>query len=394
MQGFLLMNFLKRAWAEIDLDKAKANFQYIKSLASGRYIMPVVKADAYGHGADALAEFYASLGADAFAVSNIVEAIQLRNAGITEDILILGYTPVDSVVALSENNISQTVYSLEYAKALSDALLLNGKTIKVHLKLDTGMGRLGFSVDDLNSIKQALSFPCLEWIGVFTHFATADSLEIDDKAFSEEQFLKFQSIVAQLKENNFNFKYIHCCNSAATLLHNDKQGNLIRPGIILYGISPDFTIDTNANLTPIMSIKTVVSMVKTLKKGESVSYGRTFTATKDMTIATLPIGYADGYPRNMSNSGKVLINGKFANIIGRVCMDQMMIDITDIENISLGTEVTVIGQDNGNSITFADIASEVKTIPYELICNISVRMPRVYKLDGKITAIKYLGGAL
>lgn len=387
------MNFLKRAWAEIDLDKAELNFRYIKSLANDRFVMPVVKADAYGHGADALAKFYASLGADAFAVSNINEAMELRKAGITEDILILGYTPIDSVLTLLENNISQTVYSLEYAKALCDSLPSN-KTIKVHLKLDTGMGRLGFSLDDYDSIKQALSFKGLDFQGVFTHFATADSLLEQDKEFSEQQHCLFQSIVQKLKSDNFDFKYVHCCNSAGTLLHSATQGNLIRPGIILYGISPDFSIDTAANLSPVMSIKTVVSMVKTLKKGESVSYGRTFTAKKDMKIATLPIGYADGYPRNMSNSGKVLINGQFANIIGRVCMDQMMIDVTDIENISLGTEVTVIGESNNKNITFSEIASSVDTIPYELICNISVRMPRVYKKNGEITAVKYLGGAL
>lgn len=389
------MDFLKRAWAEINLDNAKENYKTIKMSAKDRRIMPVIKADAYGHGANFLAKLYEQCGTEIFAVSNINEAIKLRKAGITKDILILGYTPKEYIETLLEYSITQTVYSLDYAKELSKIVSKTNVFIKTHLKLDTGMNRLGFNPEqDYSDILKALALPGIYFEGIFTHYAVADSEDSSDKDFSLEQLNRFNNAVAKLSSDGHSFKYIHCCNSAATLLHPFDEGNLVRPGIILYGIAPADDLSLKYELSPVMSIKTVVSAIKTIHKGETVSYGRTFTANKDMRIATLPIGYGDGYPRKMSNCGKVLINGKFADIVGRVCMDQMMIDITDIPKVSVGTEVTVIGQSGDNSITFAEIADMVDTIPYELVCNISVRVPRVYKKDGKIIAFKYLGGAI
>lgn len=389
------MDFLKRAWAEINLDNAKANYKTIKLSAKDRRIMPVIKADAYGHGANFLAKLYQECGTEIFAVSNINEAIKLRKAGITKDILILGYTPKEYIETLLEYSITQTVYSLDYAKELSKIVSKTNVLVKAHLKLDTGMNRLGFNPEkDYSDILKALALPGIYFEGIFTHYAVADSEDPSDKDFSLEQLNRFNNAVAKLSSDGHSFKYIHCCNSAATLLHPFDEGNLVRPGIILYGIAPADDLNLKYELSPVMSIKTVVSAIKTIHKGDTVSYGRTFTANKDMKIATLPIGYGDGYPRKMSNCGKVLINGKFADIVGRVCMDQMMIDITDIPKVSVGTEVTVIGQSGDNSITFAEIADMVDTIPYELVCNISVRVPRVYKKDGKIIAFKYLGGAI
>lgn len=389
------MDFLKRAWAEINLDNAKANYKTIKLSAKDRRIMPVIKADAYGHGANFLAKLYQECGTEIFAVSNINEAIKLRKAGITKDILILGYTPKEYIETLLKYSITQTVYSLDYAKELSKIASKTNVLVKAHLKLDTGMNRLGFNPEqDYSDILKALALPGIYFEGIFTHYAVADSEDSSDKDFSLEQLDRFNNAVAKLSSDGYSFKYIHCCNSAATLLHPFDEGNLVRPGIILYGIAPADDLSLKYELSPVMSIKTVVSAIKTIHKGETVSYGRTFTANKDMKIATLPIGYGDGYPRKMSNCGKVLINGRFADIVGRVCMDQMMIDITDIPKVSVGTEVTVIGQSGDNSITFAEIADMVDTIPYELVCNISVRVPRVYKKDGKIIAFKYLGGAI
>lgn len=389
------MDFLKRAWAEINLDNAKENYKTIEMSAKDRRIMPVIKADAYGHGANFLAKLYEECGTEIFAVSNINEAIKLRKAGITKDILILGYTPKEYIETLLEYSITQTVYSLDYAKELSKIVSKTNVLVKAHLKLDTGMNRLGFNPEkDYSDILKALALPGIYFEGIFTHYAVADSEDSSDKDFSLEQLDGFNNTVAKLSSDGYSFKYIHCCNSAATLLHPFDEGNLVRPGIILYGIAPADDLSLKHELLPVMSIKTVVSAIKNINKGETVSYGRTFTATKDMKIATLPIGYGDGYPRKMSNCGKVLINGKFADIVGRVCMDQMMIDITDIPKVSVGTEVTVIGQSGDNSITFAEIADMVDTIPYELVCNISVRVPRVYKKDGKIIAFKYLGGAI
>lgn len=393
------MNFLKRAWAEIDLDNVLYNFNSIKKMAGGRYIMPVVKADAYGHGANVLAKFYEENGASSFAVSNINEAIKLRKFGIKSDILVLGFTPMSYINQLYTFNITQAVYCLEYAVQLSQAAKENSLVIKAHLKVDTGMCRLGFDArtDDLlgfSEIKTALALPNLDFEGIFTHLSSADSEEADDIAFSDKQYALFLKTVNELRLKGFNFKYIHSCNSAASALRKNDEGNLIRPGIILYGLSPADGLDIHHPLKPVMSIKSSVSMIKTVCGGQSVSYGRTFKSDKTCRVATVPIGYADGYPRALSNKGKVIVNGAFAPVIGRVCMDQIMIDVTDVEGVDIGTEVTVIGQSGGLSVTFDEIAAECGTISYELMCNVSIRMPRVYKSNGKITDVVYLGGTL
>ena len=392
-------HYLRRAWAEIDLDRALLNLQNIKKEADGRFIMPVVKADAYGHGANVLTKLYEDNGAEGFAVSNINEAIKLRKHGITKSILVLGFTPVEYINQLYAFNITQTVYCSEYAESLSAAAKENNFTIKVHIKLDTGMCRLGFNCrnegfEDYEDLKACLSLPSLVFEVIFTHFSSADSENEIDIKYSDKQYDLFTKTIKKLKSDGFEFKYIHCSNSAASVLRSNDEGNLIRPGIILYGASPDDKLNLTYERTPIMSVKSAVAMVKTIKKDEVVSYGRTFTAPKDMTIATVPIGYADGYPRAMSNCGKVIIGGQYANVVGRVCMDQLLIDVSNIDKVEIGSIVTLIGKDGELSISFDDIAAISGTIAYEIMCNISIRMPRVYNKNGKTVDVVYLGGTL
>ncbi len=393
------MDFLRRTWAEIDLDNALNNWKQIKKAAAGRFVMPVVKADAYGHGANALAELYCENGAEALAVSNVNEAIKLRKHGIKKDILVLGFTPVKYIDQMYAFNITQAVYCEEYAEQLSNAAKSNNFVIKVHFKIDTGMCRIGFDFRNENAfglpeLKKCLKLPALNFEGIFTHFSSADSVDEEDIAFSDRQYISFLNAVDALKKSGHTFKYIHCCNSAASALRSCDNGNLIRPGIILYGHSPACGLDIGLELKPVMSIRSAVSMVKTIDNGDAVSYGRTFVADKRIRLATVPIGYADGYPRAMSNKGYVLINGKKAPIVGRVCMDQMTVDVTDIENVEIGTVVTVIGTDGEYSVTFDDIANACNTISYEIMCNISIRMPRVYIKDKQTVDVVYLGGTL
>ncbi len=393
------MEYLRRSWAEIDLDKALENWNSIVASANGRYIMPVVKADAYGHGANILAALYEKNGAEGFAVSNINEAIKLRKYGITKNILVLGFTPIEYINQMYAFNITQAIYCKEYAENLSKAANDNNFIIKAHIKIDTGMCRIGFDcrsndLSDYDSIIDCLKLPSLNYEGIFTHFSSADSTDECDIEYSNNQYDLFTKTVDRLKNDGFVFKYVHCSNSAASTLRDGLEGNLIRPGIILYGVSPAENLDLGYTPVPIMSVKSAISMVKTIKSGEAVSYGRTFTPEKEMTVATVPIGYADGYPRSMSNNGKVIINGKFAPIIGRVCMDQMVVDVSDIDNVNIGTLVTVIGSDGDLSISFDEIAAKNNTIAYEIMCNVSIRMPRIYIKDGKAQDVIYLGGTL
>ena len=393
------MDYLKRAWAQIDLDIVEHNFKQIKKVADKRAIMPVIKADAYGHGANFLAKVYEENGAESFAVSNINEAIKLRKFGIKKDILVLGFTPIEYIQQMYAFNITQTIYCKEYAESLSKAAAENNFVIKVHAKLDTGMCRIGFdfrneNLNGLEPLNKCLMLPNLNFEGVFTHFSSADSVDSDNVAFSNYQYEMFFKAVQLLKDKGHSFKYIHCCNSAASALRSSDNGNLIRPGIILYGISPAFGLKLDLNLKPIMSIKSSVSMIKMIDKGDFVGYGRTYIADKKITLATVPLGYADGYPRSMSNKGRVIINGQFAPIVGRVCMDQITVDVSHIENVNIGTIVTVIGNENEKSITFEEIAEQCDTIAYELMCNVSVRVPRVYIKNNKITDVVYLGGTL
>ena len=372
------MDFLHRTWAEIDLDALVHNFDIIKKEATGAKLMAVVKADAYGHSVRIVAPILEQHGADAFAVSNIEEAITLRGCGITRPILILGYTPVSMAAQLYLNDISQCVYSPEYAAALSKRACADGVKVKVHIKLDTGMSRLGFDCRDekLSGIEEAVTAARLKGFvfeGIFTHFAVSDRTETSEDGFTDKQYSRFCTAAERFEKAGLRPKYRHCCNSAAFCLDSDKHFDMCRPGIILYGLTPSSDLKLKEAFVPVMTVKSVVSMVKTIKKGDTVSYGRTFTAEKEMKIATVTAGYADGYPRLLSNKGYVLINGKRANIIGRVCMDQMSVDVSDIEDVKQGDEVILFGK----TLPVEELADMCGTINYEIICGISPRVPRI-----------------
>ena len=374
-----MTKFLRRAWVEIDTTAIKDNFKIIKQSALSP-VCAVVKANAYGHGVEIVAPVLQEIGADFFAVSNIEEAVELRNIGIAKPILILGYTPCEFAKELHEHNISQCVYSLEYARELSKKASNTGANIKIHLKLDTGMSRIGFDCRDENLIglQDALSAARLDGFtleGVFTHFAYSDRNHTQEDGFTAAQYGRFIASVDALKSNGLSPKICHCANSAAICLDDDKRVDMCRAGIILYGLTPSSDLELSQNFTPVMEFKSVVSQVKTIRKGDTVSYGRTFLADKDMTIATISCGYADGYPRLLSNKGYVLINGQKAAIIGRVCMDQFCVDVSNIPNVNRGDEVLLWGKD----LPVEELADMIGTINYELVCGVSSRVTRIKK---------------
>lgn len=370
------MEFLHRTWAEIDIDALIHNFNVIKEEAGGAKLMAVVKADAYGHSAKDTAPVLEAAGADSFAVSNIDEALQLREYGVKKPILILGYTPVGMAEELYKNNISQCVYSTEYAAALSEKAVGQSVNLKIHIKLDTGMGRLGFdcrgeSDVGIKAAARAAQLPGFILEGIFTHFAESDRDAGHDDGFTDLQYKRFSKACDYFKSKGLNPEYRHCCNSAALLNDFEKHADICRPGIILYGLSPSGIPDKR--LIPVMTVKSVVSMVKQIKAGDTVSYGRSFTAAKNMKIATVTAGYADGYPRALSNNGHVLINGRRAAIIGRICMDQMSVDVTDIDGVKQGDEVILFGSE----LRAEEVAELCGTINYEIVCGISKRVPRI-----------------
>lgn len=377
------MEFLHRTWAEIDTSALIHNFDIIKSEADDAYIMAVVKADCYGHSAKLIAPLLDKAGTDAFAVSNIDEAMKLREYGIKKPVLILGYTPANAAELLYENDITQCVFSPEYARALSESAVTGGFKLKIHIKIDTGMGRIGFDCRDseLSGIEDAIAaarLPGFILDGIFTHFCVSDRTEEEEDGFTDLQFSRFTATVTRFKEAGLNPRVCHCCNSAALCLDKNKHLDMCRPGIILYGLTPAYGLRLKEDFIPVMTVKSVVSMVKTVKKGTCVSYGKTFTAQKDMKIATVTAGYADGYPRALSNKGRVIIHGKSANIIGRICMDQMSIDVTDIEDVKQGDEVILFGKE----LPVEEIAEKCGTINYEITCGISQRVPRI-PIDGR-----------
>lgn len=393
---YLNINYKKHAWVEIDLDALNANIDAIKSRLDGATLIAVVKADGYGHGAIQIAKHLESIGINYFAVSCIREAIELRQNGITTDILILGYTDPDEIELVADNNICQAVYSLEYAILLSNKLQELNKSVNIHLKLNTGMNRLGFNCTNgtpIDELVETLSLPHLNFEGLFTHFAACDRDGDPDGDFTNTQFERFMSAKSALLEKGFIPKICHTCNSAGTLLEVNKHLSAVRTGIILYGLTPDSKLELPCTLSPVLSLKATVSSINTIGKDQGVSYGLTFKAEKDLTTATVTIGYADGYPRFLSNCGEVLIGGNRCKILGRVCMDQLVVDITNIDDVKIGDEVVLIGKSDSEVITADEIAALGKTINYEIVCGISRRVPRYYLKGGKtVFQVDYIVG--
>lgn len=390
------MKFVKRTWAEISLDAIVHNYNEIKNKVGGKSkICCVIKADGYGHGAAELAHIYEKLGADFFAVSNIDEGIEIRNSGCALPIVILGYTPVEDAGRLSQYNISQAVFSLEYAKALSQECAKSGCTCKIHIKIDTGMSRIGFMCQEfpredysIKEICEACKLPNLQLEGLFTHFCVSDE-DADGREFTHKQYKNFIYVREGLEKNGIAVPICHCSNSGAIEDYPDTYCDMVRAGIILYGLAPSDKLCGRLNLVPAMTLKTSVAYVKELKKGADISYGRTFTAEHDMKIATVPIGYADGYIRSNAEKGYMLVNGKKAKIVGRICMDQTMLDVTDIDGVRTGDEVIVFGTGEDGAPTADTIAENTGTINYEVVCLVGKRVPRVYYKNGIVTDVMY-----
>lgn len=366
-----MRQLIKRSWVEISLKQIQKNYEiYKNSVPSNTSIMAVVKANAYGHGDIEVAKALQSVGVNLWAVSNIEEACRLRKNKIQGNILILGYTPIDSLETIAKNGITQAIISEEYA----EEVLKTKVKIKCQFAIDTGMNRIGLNGDTPEK--------CIEYIrkfdsvckvdGIFTHLCVADSIDEKHKEFTKGQIDKFEAIAEELTDLNLN--YIHCMNSAGGLWHNTKYNSIARLGIILYGLKPDYRSILPLGIYSALQWKSVVSMVKLVKEGECIGYGCTFKATKPMMVATVTTGYADGYNRMLSNKGHVIVHGENAPIVGRVCMDQFMIDVTDIPNVKMGTEVLLLS----NQYNADDMANDIGTIGYEVVCNISKRVPRVY----------------
>ena len=387
----------KRLWAEIDLNAAEHNFRVIRErLAPETKLCCVVKANAYGHGAVMLSRLYEELGAHWLAVSNIEEAIQLRRAGLSLPILILGYTDPHCAGLLAEHRVSQTVYSYDYAEELSLCAAEAGVTLPIHIKLDSGMGRIGFCCrhgkEDAQSISEAIAacrLPRLSPEGIFTHFAVADEGEEGIEP-TKEQLAHFRDAIRTMEQAGISFALRHCANSAGILDFPEAQEgmDMVRAGIILYGVPPSDVLRFPADLRPVLSLHSVISMVKELQAGDTVSYGATFTAPRPMRVATVPVGYADGYRReNGALRSYMLVGGKRVPILGRVCMDQLMLDVTDLATVRRGDPVVVLGQMGESRVTADELARRNRTINYELFCNVGERVPRIYKRDGRTVAI-------
>ena len=379
---------LRAVWAEIDLNKIENNMKRIKELAGDREVIAVVKADAYGHGATSVAPVLLENGASKLAVAVIAEGIELRDAGIKEPIMILGYTPLELGEDLINYDIEQTVYDLEYAKELSNIAKKLGKKAKIHIALDTGMGRIGFlpNEESFKDVVEICNLDGLDVCGIFTHFSTADE---EDKTYTYEQFNKIKDFNYKLKEVGIDIKLKHASNSGAIIDLPETYLDGVRAGIILYGYYPSDEVNKDRlKLEPALTLKTRVSHVKTLDKDMYISYGRTFKTERKSVIATLPIGYADGYLRLLSGKAKVIINGKFANVVGRICMDQCMIDVTDIGDVKVSDEVILLGEDGDLKFNADDMAEAMGTINYEVLCMIRHRIPRIYIRDNEIVEVR------
>ena len=383
--------FVKRTWAEVNINNIKHNFRKIKNkLNSETKLLCVLKADAYGHGSEFLVREYEKMGADFFGVSNLDEAMQLRKAGAHKPILIFGYTPSECADILANNSISQTVFSLEYAKQLQIQCKNKGVNIKAHIKIDTGMSRIGFFAQNeesrkksINEILEINNMPEIEIEGMFTHFSVADDTA-NEKNYTLMQINNFKNIINSLESKKLHIPLKHCCNSGGMINFPDMHLDMVRAGIILYGLYPSEEIAKKISLQPSMSLKTVISQIKIIPKGTSVSYGRTFVADKEIKIASVAIGYADGYSIKFSNNSEMIVRGKRSKVLGRVCMDQLMLDVSDVDGVREGDVVTVFGGDDENYISVDELAKNIGTINYEIVCLIGKRVPRVYFENGEI----------
>ncbi len=378
----------KRIYAEINLDAICKNVNETKKKVGNNVdVLAIIKADAYGHGALRVARALTEIDINNFGVATAEEAIQLRKHGIDANILLLDYAFEESYTELIENNITSTVFEYEHAKKLNDIAGILGKKADIHIKLDTGMGRIGFIPSDESFllIKKIYELENVTVSGIYTHFACAD---MTDKTMTYRQIELFDNFCEKLENGGINIPVKHLCNSAGIMEFSSAYANMVRNGIITYGLYPSDEVNKNEiALSPAMSIKSHVVYVKEVDENFTVSYGATYVTDGRTKIATIPIGYADGYPRSLSNKGRVLINGKSAPIIGRVCMDQMMVDVTEIDDVKQGDVVTIVGTDGNETITVEELSAMSGSFNYEFVCNVNKRVPRVYIKNGKVSEI-------
>jgi len=381
--------YTQRAWAEVNLDAIAANLQNIRAklINPATKIMAVVKADAYGHGFLQVTKTLLENNADALGVAVLDEAKQLRSRGIDVPILILGKTNLAAAEDIIDFGVMPTVFSYELAKALSDIAVKKRKDVRIHIKIDTGMTRIGYMYhgdgDDsvADEIERISKLPYLAIDGIFTHLACADEA---DETYTRLQFGRFMQLCGKLTERGVDIGTRHVCNSAGLVMYPDMQLDMVRPGLILYGMHPSELTAGNIELTPAMSLKARVTMVKKVGGGVGISYGKEHETLGNTAVATIPIGYADGYSRLLAGKAGMIADGSLVPVVGRICMDQCMVDVTNVYNISEGDAVTIMGTDGGQTITADDLAEYMGTINYEVVCIIGKRIPRVYVSGGNI----------
>lgn len=377
---------LRPTWVEVDLDVLAANVRELVRVAGGSQVMAVVKADGYGHGAVPVARTAVEAGARWLAVACLEEGLQLRRQGLKVPILILGYLPPEEARAAVEADISCCVFGDEGARALAQAAARSGRRARVHVKVDTGMGRLGVRPEDaVGFVRWLKGIPALEVEGVFTHLAAADE---DDLSSARAQVEAFSSVLTALEREQVHVPYRHAANSAALLRLPGARLNLVRPGLAMYGIYPAPGLESVARVRPVLTWKTRVAQVKVMRPGETVGYGRTWRAAGGEVVGTLPVGYADGYRRVLSGRAEVLVRGRRAPIAGRVSMDQLTVALPAGWELSAGEEVVLLGRQGEEEITAGDLARAAGTIPYEILVGIGRRVARAYLCDGEVARVE------
>lgn len=387
------MNVLKRTWADVSLDNLEYNYRSIRSrIPSGCRYLGVVKACAYGHGAVPVSHALEDLGADYLAVSNVEEAVQLRRGHVHLPILILGYTPPQYAETMVSLDVHQEVHSLEYARQLDNALAGTNLILNVHVKLDTGMTRIGFFTYDgastLDELKALSQLRHLRIEGAFMHFSVSDSKQPDDIAYTHAQYKRFRDMLSAMEGIGIKPEIRHCCNSGATVQYPEYALDMIRPGIITYGHPASDALAGDISLRPLMSLHSAIAQVRTVPAGTDISYGRLYRTKEDLRVAVLPIGYADGLNRVLTGRISFRLKGVMVPVIGRICMDMCMLDVSGVPDAKTGDVVTIFGYDeDGAYVPLERITSTLGTISYEILCQVNKRVPRIYRKDGKTVDI-------
>jgi alanine racemase len=388
-----LKNSLKngRAWVEIDLDRLKENFRKVKRLVGpDKRILVAVKADAYGHSSVAVSRALAAEGVSTLGVASLEEAIEIKRGGAEVPVLILSPSSFMEVPEIVTEGFTSTVSNIEYARKLSVVARALNKKMKVHVEVDTGMGRTGVNYSGAaDFIRQVRELDSIQVEGIFTHFANAEE---SDKTFALEQLKRFTQVLEELKARSLEVPLVHAANSASLLDIRESHFNMVRPGLVIYGMYPSRWVKRQIDVEPVMTFKARIAHLNSIPRGETVSYGRTYAAPKDCTVAVVSVGYGDGYSRALSNKGEVLIRGKRFSIVGVVCMDLTMVDVTGHPEIRVGDEVILMGKSGEEEISADELARLSGTISYDVTCSVGPRVPRVFIKQGKAVRVKSLVG--